>query len=251
MNYLIYILLFVLGIAIGSFLNVLIDCLPFDKKFVSRRSVCDHCHKTLSPIDLVPVFSYLLLLGKCRFCGKKINIQYPLVELATGILFSLSFYYFESPITYILALILIAFSIAIFMIDLKYSLVLDIISYPAIFFALCYTISVNINEPRIIFYNVLGSLLAGLFFWLLWAITKGRGMGEGDILIAVLIGLITGFPTILIALLIAFLTGASIGVILILLGRKKMKSEIAFGPFLIFGAYLSIILNISFSYVIF
>ncbi len=241
MNYLVYMILFLLGSAVGSFLNVLIDCLPFDKKFINRRSVCDHCHKILSPIDLIPVFSYLFLFGKCRFCGKKINIQYPLVELTTGLLFLFSFHYYFSITSYVLALIIISLSVAIFMIDLKYSLVLDALSYPAIFFALGYTIFNNLQDPRIILNNVLGSLLAGLFFWFLWAVTKGKGMGEGDILIAIFIGLLTGYPVILVALLIAFLTGSLVGVILILLGRKKMKSEIAFGPFLIAGAYLALI----------
>lgn len=232
-------IIFLLGCSIGSFLNVCIDRLPKGQDIVKSRSHCDFCKRTLSWYELVPVVSWLIQLGKSRCCRKKLSIQYPLVELITGIGFVYLFFVFSiyhlAFIIYIVSLLLFCSFLVLFISDLKYELLpteLLIIS-----FAGCMSQMILLHT----YVNILFGLCAGSFFFLLWFFSKGKAMGDGDIWLAVLIGLITGYPGIIIALYIAFLTGAAVGVILILGKVKTLKSHIPFGPFLIFGLLVTLL----------
>lgn len=207
--------LFIFGLLVGSFVNVLIDRLPRGENVLWGRSRCDHCKKTLRWFELIPIFSFLIQRGRCRRCRKKLSIQYPLVELATGIGFT---FLHSFPLCLLFISLLV-----IFVADCKYQIIPD----------------------SMIVLGILGALWAGAhltpaigsfaFLYLLWVVTRGRGMGFGDVKFAFLMGLFLGFPGVVAAFYVAFLTGALVAVILILGRKKTWKSKIAFGPFLVVG----------------
>lgn len=222
--------IFVLGTIIGSFLNCVIYRLEIGKSFIEGRSFCPYCKHDLSFLDLIPVFSFLALKGKCRYCKKSISIQYPLVELATAILF-LSIFNFQFSILNIFISCLL---IVIFVYDLKYFLIPDeavLLGVMACLF--------NIFFNKLLIANYfLGAIIASGFFLLIYLVSKGRWMGFGDVKLAFLMGLFLSFPNVLSALFLAFFIGSIIGLIQIGLGKKTMKSEIPFGPFLVIGTFI-------------
>ncbi|TXG76518.1 prepilin peptidase [Candidatus Dojkabacteria bacterium] len=225
---------FILGIVIGSFLNVIIDRIPRGEK-ITGRSHCESCSKTLKWFDLVPVFSFLLTQGKCRYCHSPLSYQYPIVEILTGVLFLYSFLIF--PILLLpFYLFFILIFIVIFFIDLKYGIIPDKIIFPALPIAVIYILLSNQN----LLVHILSGILSFSFFYALYLFTRRKGMGFGDVKFALLLGLVLGFPGTIIALYVAFLTGAAVGSILILWKKKKMKSEVPFGPFLVLGCIVTI-----------
>lgn len=234
----IFIITFILGACVGSFLNVAIDSLPQGKPFLWRRSRCDHCKKPLGFLDLVPVLSFLCLGGRCRYCHKKISWQYPLVEIAVGVLFVLSLGEMGliSPTSLISLMgrfFIVSLLASIFVIDLKYGVIPDILVGLGIASSLVFMFF-----DRFEMADLIGALAAGAFFWFLRLITKGKGMGEGDVPLAIFVGLVTGFPRMLVSFSFAFLTGALAGSILILVRKKTLKSTIPFGPFLVIGTFV-------------
>lgn len=238
--------LFILGLAVGSFLNVVIDRMSLGKSIILPPSSCDYCHKKLAWHDLVPVLSFILLGGKCRFCHKKISLQYPFIELITGILFVFTYIYlFNYPLLttnyqllqFFYYLIIICGLLSIFFIDLKKRIIPD-------------RILVFLGTSSLLFLyfcdrsNLINHLFAGtiffLFFLFLVIITRGKGMGLGDVKFAFIIGLTLGFPYVIVAFYLSFLTGAAISLILVLRGKKTMKSTIPFGPFLAVSTVLTL-----------
>lgn len=259
-------ILFVLGICVGSFLNVLIDRIPQGKSPFSGRSYCDKCKKTLKWYDLIPLISYLFLKGKCRHCHSPISAYYPLVELVTGLMFfilflwltNLPFTIYHLPfnltieqfsnlaINYAYYAFILASFIVIFFTDLKYGIIPDKIVYTAVAVSTIYYLLFTIYSPMVNGQSsIINALFSGvgsfLFFLILYLITRGKGMGFGDVKLAFLLGIILGFPKIVAAFYVAFLTGAIAGSILIIWKKKKLKGgTIPFGPFLIIGAGLSL-----------
>lgn len=247
---------FLLGLFIGSFLNCIIYRLKTEKSFLRGRSFCPHCKHILSWKDLIPVLSFILLKGKCRYCKKKISFQYPLVELSTGLFFSL---YPLSPlfhlsqdtiamaiISSIFYFLIVCFSIIIFVFDLKYYLIPDRVIYPAILVSFIYLLyfSFFLFDSKIHFYNsLLVTFSIAFFFFSLWFFSKGKAMGFGDWEVAVFLGFFLGYPKILISLFLSFFIGALVGLILICFKKKTLKSEIPFAPFLIIGCFLSFFLG--------
>lgn len=225
---------FVFGLCIGSFLNCIIYRLE-QKKKITGRSFCPNCKHKLSWQDLFPICSFLLLKGKCRYCHKKISLQYPLVELATGILFVLLLSLGLTFNTFYI-LVISCFFIIIFIYDLKHSLILDKVLFPAVAIALIYDV-INIQH---LLNALLAAVIASGFFLLIFLISKGRAMGFGDVKLAILIGLLLGMPNALVALFLAFFFGAVIGLALMVFKKKSLKSEIPFGPFLITGTLVTI-----------
>lgn len=239
------ILIFIYGLIIGSFLNCVIWRLYKEESFVAGKSYCPHCHHSLGFWDLFPVLSFVFLGGKCRYCKGKISIQYPLVELATAVIFSSLFFYFGSVFSLELFfwLVMAAFLIVIFVFDLKYFIIPDEVIYPAIILSiiwLAYSFligSVSSHEVVLSFFSALG---AALFFFLIWFFSKGMAMGFGDVKLALLIGFLLGFPNTLVGLFLGFLFGAIIGTIMVFLKKKGMGSEVPFAPFLIAGTIVSL-----------
>lgn len=225
---------FLFGLSIGSFLLVLADRIPRNEGIITGRSHCDYCHHPLSPLDLVPLFSFLLIGGKCRYCKKKLSRYYPVSEASTGILFVITYIAVGSvSIPFLIfSLFIVSCLIVIFFSDIQYGIIPDKIVYPALIITLLFQFADNFTQmPSYIF----SSAGAGLFFLALFLITKGKGMGFGDVKFATLMGLVLGFPGIVYSLYIAFLTGAAVSLILILWKQKTLKSTIPFGPFLVFA----------------
>lgn len=232
------IILFTLGLSVGSFLNVLIVRLPRNESVICGRSHCVSCGHQLAWYDLFPLFSFLLLKRKCRYCGKKISWQYPLVELTTGLLFLFAGNYSGMLIILLLNLMILSGLVIIFVTDLKYRIIPDQI----LIFLLTVTFIFQLfTMPPYIFSNMVIGLVTGLFFLSLVLITKGRGMGLGDVKYSFFMGLFLGFPKIIVSFYLSFLTGAIVSLILIMTARKKMKSTIAFGPFLVVATFISYI----------
>ena len=224
-----------LGLVIGSFLNVVVYRLPRGLGFVRGRSFCPKCKHKINWFDNVPVISFLILKGRCRFCGRKISWRYPLIELLAGALFYLSYLSHLSFLNYLL----ICGLVVIFFIDLEHQIIPDEIVIPLSVLFLGYRLLTNIQY--LISNFLITGIVSFLFLYLIHLLTKGRGMGLGDVKLAFLMGLVLGFPKIVVAFYLAFLTGAFVGVILILLSRAKLKQKIAFGPFLVFGTIFSLL----------
>ena len=234
----IYLLIFIFGLIIGSFLNVVIFRLETEKSIFFARSECPKCGVVLKCNDLIPVLSFLIQKGKCRYCSKKISWQYPVVEIITALLFlfvilsqqTKNLYLLDPSLTFRMTfyLIIICFLIIIFVYDLRHYIIPDKIVFPAIIIGLAYRL-IYISE---IGSYILSAFIPAIFFLSLILISKGKWMGLGDVKLAFLMGLILGWPNILIAFLIAFFSGAIVGIFLILFGKKGFKSQIPFGPFL-------------------
>lgn len=252
-GFLSYIYVFIVGACVGSFLNVLIDRLPRNESIVKTRSHCDHCRRKLAWIDLIPVFSYLLLNGKCRHCRSSISIQYPLIELLTGSVFIItSFYFFDQgfkvhdsiftgAISLIYLLFIVSSLVVIFFTDLKYGIIPDKIVYSGVFASFLYFI---LNANFLVLSNLLSAIFAFAFFFLVYIITHKKGMGFGDVKLVFLLGLFLGFPKIIVALYVAFLAGAAIAIVLIITKRKKFfRDTIPFGPFLVLGTITALFLG--------
>ena len=246
--------IFLFGLFVGSFLNVIIDRLPKEEQFMRGRSRCDTCRKPLRWYDMFPVISWVLLSGRCRYCRSPISIRNPIVELLTGALFvgsyvlverSVGQFFPRSGITLSVTIFNFQFSIiilywivassliAIFFIDLKHKIIPDELVITALLGAIG-VLFLNPNRYPVSNY-VLSALGASSFFILLILITRGRGMGWGDVKFGGVMGVLLGFPGIVVALYIAFLTGAMVSVMLILFRRLTLKKTIAFGPFLVAG----------------
>jgi len=243
----IFFLIFIFGLIVGSFLNCIIYRLEVGGSFLKGRSYCPNCKHILSWKDLIPIFSFLILRGKCRYCQKPISLQYPLVELATGILFVSTTYNLQLiTLQHLLIisyqLLVVSCLVIVFVYDLKHYIIPDKIIYPAIGIAFLYQLFRILNFGHLNLFRIwdLGfGVLPSLFFLAIIIFSREKWLGFGDFKLAILIGLILGWPKILVALFFAFFTGAIVGLILIALAKKTLKSEIPFGPFLVIGTFLA------------
>ncbi len=250
-----YILSLILGLFIGSFINCVVYRVYNKKSFLKGHSICPKCDHKLGALDLIPLLSYFSLKGKCRYCGKPISKQYPIVELITGLLFlgvayllnanfftqgvlnleflNLLFYFF-----------IVSYFIMIFVFDLKWFIIPDGLTFSAIVVTLIYLFSetflLNVLTPDELLARVITAFVTFLFFFALYFFSDGKAMGFGDVKLVIFLGLILGFPKILPALFIAFAAGAVIGLIMMAFKKRGMKSEIPFGPFLVFGTFVAL-----------
>lgn len=251
---------FTIGLIIGSFLNCLIYRLNIKQSFMKGRSYCPKCKHQLSWKDLVPVLSYLELNGKCRYCGQAISPQYPLVELAAGILFAAAGAILEPGIVYSFDFtsfnffelayywFVISSLIVVFVYDLKWFLIPDEIVFSgllvsALFYAIrffyVYFLAGQADFSLLV-NPVLSGILCFSFFLAIFLVSAGRWMGFGDVKFAAFMGLTLGFPDSAVALFFAFFLGAIIGLALIAAKKKEISSEIPFGPFLVMGSLIAL-----------
>lgn len=266
----IIILGFLIGTILGSFAKVLADRSLKNSSF-QGRSYCPHCKTILQWYDLFPVFSYAFLRSRCRYCRKKIAIEYLLVEVMTGLL--IGFLFWQSfDLDLIFKVFFISVLVALFLTDLKKMLLPDRITIPAIWISLIYLILLTLlkigylyhvlNQTRVgqlllpphsdyfqrhalmaaepLLWGILMGLALGGFFMALIIITKGKGMGGGDVKLGAFIGIMLGFPGALLAVILAFLSGAIFSLGLIFAGKKHFGQTIPFGPFLVFGALVAL-----------
>lgn len=259
------IIFFVLGTIIGSFLNVVLFRFNTGKTIMGR-SKCFSCRRTLSPIDLVPFFSYVAFGGKCRTCKSRISIQYPLVELATGVLFAGVYSLFE-PLSYIhptqfvaqvaYALVIMSILVLITVYDMRHKIIPDtfVFIFGALSFATLFLGFDSFGElqtrvPQLL--ELVSGLLLAFPFYLLWLVSDGRWMGFGDAKLALCFGWSLGLSRGATAIIFGFLIGAVVSILLLIASKfsekyahKKvfgitvpklsMKSEVPFAPFLIAG----------------
>jgi leader peptidase (prepilin peptidase) / N-methyltransferase len=244
---------FVFGTAIGSFLNVVIWRLPQERS-LGGRSECPHCHVTLKPRNLIPLFSYLIQGRRCASCRQYISSRYFLIELITGLTFAFTAYqfsgvFFDSSMALTLArlLFIIAILIVVFVIDLEHYLILDVVVFPAAIIVLILNFGVDlINHQAVLSLashtggGIVAALLASGFFYLIWLVSRGRWMGFGDVKFNLFLGLALGWPGVIVALLLAFFLGSVVGVGLIVFGQKQLSSRVPFGTFLSLAALFTL-----------
>jgi leader peptidase (prepilin peptidase)/N-methyltransferase len=246
---------FVLGTLFASFLNVCIDRLPAKQSLLFPPSHCSSCNHRLAIRDLIPVFSYLCLKGRCRYCQAKLPLRLLLVETGTGLLFAFLFWHYGLSVEFALTLLFSSVFIVLSIIDLDHQLILNIIIYPATLIAL--VVSIFIAPSRLL--SAGGTILTmpdflpragiaqaaigmgiGLVLFTLIIIVSRGGMGWGDAKMAGLVGAITGY-LIPLAIFLAVIIGGLLAIILLVFKLKKRKEGIPFGPFLALGAMLTIL----------
>ena len=236
-----------LGLTVASFLNVCIDRLPSSQSLLSPASHCASCQHHLGIKDLIPIFSYLWLHGRCRYCQASIPRRLLWVEVGTGALFGYLYWRYGLSIELAITLFYCCLFIVLLVIDLEHGLILNKVVYPAMAVALLISVFLPPSQlarisgeaaPLINSLPQLGIVQAaigggiGLVVFLLIVIVSRGGMGLGDVKMAALIGLVTGFPLVLVALLIAVIFGGLVAGTLLALKIKKRKEAIPFAPFL-------------------
>ncbi len=239
-----YLIFFILGSAIGSFLNVVIDRVPAGLTLLGR-SYCDRCRRTLWAFDLIPILSFFVLGGCCRKCKKPISRQYPIIEGLTGFLFVVVFWKVASGgsfnLIYLIFLLFISsIMVVVSAVDFKFSLIPTSMVFAASFVALFFDYFFRTSQEFSGF--VIGAFCLAAFFGLIVFLTRGKGMGEGDIILAFLMGMVLGIRDGTLAVFLAFLTGAALAILLIIFGRKRFGQTIPFAPFLVLGFFISLLL---------
>lgn len=226
----------ILGIITGSFLNVVICRIPNNNSLIYPASHCPQCRQRLAWLELVPIFSYLWQRGKCRHCNTAISVQYPAVELATGLIYLWLYIHFGLTVKLAVALLFVSLLIPLVVIDLRHQIIPDSLNgLGAIAGFLTIVISGNAFLDA-----VTGAFIGGGIMLFIAIISRG-GMGGGDIKMMAWLGLFLGWKLTLLALIIAFVTGGVGSLLLILLGIKKRKDFIPFGPFLALGGFAAYI----------
>jgi prepilin signal peptidase PulO-like enzyme (type II secretory pathway) len=263
------VLRFILGLALGSFLNVVAmrydpDKFLFSHRVIGGRSHCPHCHRTLRWFELVPLASFLALGGHCRTCKSKLSSQYFFAELASGLLVALIPYAIPSfaagPAAFLLLcsiwIIAAEMLLLLSLIDIRLTLIPDEIHIILVILAV---LRIGIEAPFFLFgdtsfvsryallfglqsgmwlNHILAALIGTLFFLALILGTRGRGMGMGDAKLAFALGILFGWPDVIFVIMFGFLTGAVFGIWKIIFEKGKLTGAVPFGPFLALGALI-------------
>jgi prepilin signal peptidase PulO-like enzyme (type II secretory pathway) len=260
--------LFVFGIIFGSFLNVVIlrydgERFLLDVKTLGGRSHCMHCGKTLRWFELVPIFSFVIQRGRCRRCDARLNVQYPIVEALSGSIFVFVPFVFGAaaggiagPLLIVAIVWVSVFEALLVMsaVDIRLGIIPDEINVflgvIGVFLAIIsagYFGAANQSllgpyaalfgwQGNVVLARLIGAAASGIFFAALIGVTRGKGMGIGDLKLAIPLGLIFGWPDIIFLMVFAFVLGALAGIIAIAGGKNSMKGTLPFGPFLALGA---------------
>jgi len=232
----IYFLIFVLGLIFGSFFNVCIYRIPKNESILFPPSHCPNCGNRLKSIDLIPIFSFIFLRGKCRFCKGTISVRYPLVELLTGLLFLILFYKFGYSKEFLKYIVLSSLLIIISFIDLEHKLIPNILIFSGIIFSISYYALFGLDRLLDAFW---GATIGSGFILLIIIFTKGMGMG--DFFLFLMIGSFLGLRLTLLTLFLSFLLGGIAGILLIILGLKSRRDYVPFAPFISLATLLSIL----------
>ncbi|AOY78395.1 prepilin peptidase [Clostridium formicaceticum] len=231
-----------MGIIIGSFLNVCIYRIPKNQSIVYPSSHCSSCNRSLQVMDLIPIFSYFILKGKCRYCRHKISLRYPMVELLTGIVFVLLLYKYDFSIDLLFYLILVSTLICISFIDYDHQIIPDGLVLLGFAAGLIYKLVLYyfINVPIEFLNSILGFLVGGGFFLLIAVVSKG-GMGGGDIKLIAMLGFWIGWQDVILISFLAFIIGSIVSIILLITKIKSRKDAIPFGPFIAISSLIVIL----------
>lgn len=251
MQIIITIYIVILGLVIGCFLNVCIYRIPTSQSIISPPSHCKSCGTRLRPLDLVPVFSYIFLRGKCRYCGEKVSARYPMVEGLTAAVFVLLYYRLSFSIEFLAALILSCILICIAFIDFDLKIIPNGLVISGFIIGVALSVY-NLFYPVLmygdrIWYNPLIGMASGAGFLLLVVVVGAivyksyDAMGMGDVKLLVVIGLFLGWRLTIVALLLAVILAAITSLVLMLFKKLTVKSTIAFGPFIALGAFIAMV----------
>jgi len=240
----------IMGLLVGSFLNVCIDRLPQNKSIAYPPSHCEACQHKLSTKDLIPVFSYLRLRGRCRYCQASVPKRLFWVELATALIFALLYWHYGLSVELgVMAFYACLFTI-IFVIDLEHGLILNKLIYPSMVVALLLALLpqswltqvtwlTQVIEPGIASAALGGAI--GFAIFLLIALVSRGGMGWGDVKLAALIGLATGFPLVFVAIIMGAILGGIVAVPLLIAKKRNRRETVPFGPFLAVAAMVTLL----------
>lgn len=228
-------LFFIYGLVFGSFFNVVGLRVPKGESIVRPPSHCTVCDRNLTIKDLVPVFSYVFLKGKCRGCGTKIHWMYPVMELASGLLFAFAYYQLGFTLEFVVALLFISLLVIITVSDIAYMLIPDKI----LLFFLIPLIVLRVFEPLSPWWDSIVGAVVGFGVLFLIAIVSKGGMGGGDIKLFFVIGLVLGWVPTLLTLFLASIIGTVIGVISLRRTKQGRKTPIPFGPSIAIAAIIA------------
>lgn len=246
--------IFFLGASVGSFINVYVMRTLVGEDYVRGRSRCDTCRRDLEWYELIPLFSYLVLGGRCRTCRKEIDMMHPVGELLTGALFvwwwligSAFFQLTQRPLDVIQPVFWLSVGLILLLItiiDLRAMIIPDwsvlTLAIGALLYRSILTL-MGVYQQTDFALALFGAALAMTFFLLLWLGTRKRGIGFGDVKLVFPLGLLVGWPNIIVALFLAFVIGAVVGVALLVAGKLKLGRPLPFGPFLVFGTLLALL----------
>lgn len=244
MEIVLIVLFAILGLAVGSFLNVCIDRLPQNKSIVLPPSHCEACQHKLAAKDNIPVFSYLRLRGRCRYCQAAIPRRIFWVELATAVIFALLYWYYRLSPELAVMIFYACLFIVVFIIDLEQGLILNKVVYPGMLVALLLALYpwpwFSDSMAIRVAYAALGGAIGFAIFLLIALVSRG-GMGWGDVKLAALIGLATGFPLVFLAVIMGAILGGIVAVALMIAGKRKRREAIPFGPFLALATMVTLL----------
>ena len=221
----------VLGLVIGSFLNVVIARLPEGRSVLRPRSACPGCGAPIAWYDNVPILSFTMLRGRCRTCATAIPWRYPTVEALTGALFGLAYLVLGQTPGFVVAALLLAALVAITAIDLSHQIIPDVITLPGIIVG----VAANLVTGRVTWIESLLGIAAGGGIFLVIILASRGGMGGWDMKLGAMLGAFLGWKLGLLAILLGVLSGGIVALCLLILGRKGRKEAIPFGPFLALG----------------
>jgi len=234
-------IVFIVGLLIGSFLNVCIYRLPREESIVFPASHCPACNKPVKPYDNIPVLSFIFLRGKCRSCGLPISWQYPLVELLHGLGYVFILYQFGFSWPTLVYCLFFSSLVVVTFIDLSHQIIPDVITLPGMVLGL---ITGSTILPLGPFRSFVGLIVGGGIFYLIAVLSvvilKKEGMGGGDIKLIAMMGAFIGWKGVLLTIFLAALSGSVSGILLISLKGRNRSEPIPFGPFLVLGALVSL-----------
>ena len=222
------------GLAVGSFLNVVIYRLPRGESLFFPGSHCPHCGHSLGALDNIPLVAWLAQRGKCRYCGAPVSARYPLVEMLGGALFALAVAQYGVTLTALATCVFGALLIVIAFIDLDHLLVLDGTTIAGALIGLAYALATHRLTAALE-----GGAIGVAIFGAIYVLTGRMGMGLGDVKLAGMLGIYLGYPGIVIAAIASFVIGAILAVPVLVAGRRARRDALPFGPFLVTAALLA------------
>lgn len=236
------ILIFILGLVVGSFSNVCIHRIPRNESIIYPASHCPKCNSNILPKDNIPLLSYILLRGKCRHCKTKISIQYPVVEFLSGLIYLMIYLIYGLSFQTLIYIVLSSALIIIAFIDLNQQIVPDVISLPGIVIGFI----ISFFVPYLSFINsALGIAVGGGIILIIGiagsVIFKKEAMGGGDVKLSAMIGAFLGWRYIIISLFLGFFLGALTGIFLIMAKIKSRDDLVPFGPFIVLGTLITLL----------
>jgi leader peptidase (prepilin peptidase)/N-methyltransferase len=230
-------LIVLVGLALGSFLNVVIVRLPEHRSLWGPRSACPGCGAAIPWHDNVPLLSFLALRGRCRACAMRISWRYPIVEAATAASFVVAFHVFGPTPDFLVASLLLGTLIAVTAIDLQHQIIPDVITLPGIVAGFL----ANLASGRVPWLDSLVGIGVGGGVFLVIILASGGGMGGGDMKLGAMLGAFLGWRLLLVALFVSVLLGGALAIALLATGKRRRKDPIPFGPFLAIGGAVGVL----------